>query len=208
MHAISQPPRAHDGVNANKRSSKYCQDLLPNSTTAMSRRNNSGPSKGQFSRGLQYQETHVPKFLQQLRQQVNGGASGHRRTDDDDEDSPNVVSRRSASPPSRGGREAIPERPREGKWAVGSDDEEDGKKRRTRNGAEEEEDEWTQRYGGGDDAPQIVVLNEGKHLSAEEVRRAKTGEPRGSCRRCAAKFCSTDPLFHQDPVQIQNPSTT
>jgi hypothetical protein len=149
----------------------------------MSRRNNSGPSKGQFSRGLQYQEQHVPKFLQQLRQQVNGGATGHRRTDDDDE-SPNVVSRRSASPPTRAGREAIPERPREGKWAAGSDDEDDGQRRRTRGGQdEEEEDEWTQRYGGGDDAPQIVVLNEGKHLSAEEVRRAKGRDSHGSCGR-------------------------
>ena len=135
----------------------------------------------------------MPKFLQQLRQQVNGGASGHRRTEDDDADSPHVISRRSASPPSRGGREAIPERPREGKWAAGSDDDEDGKKRRTRGGAEEEEDEWTQRYGVGDDAPQIVVLNEGKHLSAEEVRRVKGGEPQGSCWRRSLIFHCTDP---------------
>lgn len=119
-----------------------------------------------------------------MRQQVNGGATGHRRTGDDDDESPNVVSRRSASPSSRGGREAIPERPREGKWADGSDNEDDGKgnkkKRGTTGGEDEEDDEWTQRYGGGDDAPQIVVLNEGKHLSAEEVRRAKGGDPTGS----------------------------
>lgn len=148
----------------------------------MSRRNNSGPSKGQSSRGLTYQEEHVPKFLQLMRQQVNGGTSGHRRTDGDDE-APNVVSRRSASPPSRGGREAIPERPREGKWADGSDNEDGGKgaggKRGAKGAGNEEDDEWTQRYGGGDDAPQIVVLNEGKHLSAEEVRRAKGGDPKG-----------------------------
>jgi hypothetical protein len=146
----------------------------------MSRRNNREPSKGQFSKGLTYQESHVPAFLQRMRQQVNGGTSGHRRTDDDDE-APNIVSRRSASPPSRGGREAIPERPREGKWADGSDNEDGGKgnKGGVKGAGDEEDDEWTQRYGGGDDAPQIVVLNEGKHLSAEEVRIAKGGDPKG-----------------------------
>ncbi|KAJ9124504.1 hypothetical protein QFC24_003295 [Naganishia onofrii] len=148
----------------------------------MSRRNNE-PSKGQFSRGLTYQEHHVPKFLQQLRQQVNGNAAGgHRRTrNDEDDEAPSVSNRRSASPPSRGGREVIPERPRDGKWAKGSDDGDEAKSGAGRKSGGkgvdgEEDDEWSQRYGGGDDGPQIVVLNEGKHLSAEQVRKAKSGE--------------------------------
>jgi hypothetical protein len=146
----------------------------------MSRRGNNTQSKGQFSKGLTYQEDHVPAFLQKMRAQVNGGATGHRRSvNEDDDESPHVVnSRRSASPPSRGGREAVPERPREGKWADGSDDE-GGSKGGKKGKGEEEDDEWTQRYGGGDDAPQIVVLNEGKHLSAEEVKRAKEGNVAG-----------------------------
>lgn len=154
----------------------------------MSRRNNE-PSKGQFSRGLTYQEHHVPKFLQQLRQQVNGNAAGgHRRTrNDEDDEAPSVSNRRSASPPSRGGREVIPERPRDGKWAKGSDDEDEaesgaGRKSGGKGVDGEEDDEWSQRYGGGDDGPQIVVLNEGKHLSAEQVRKAKSGESTGKQR--------------------------
>lgn len=143
----------------------------------MSRRGNNTQSKGQFSRGLTYQEQHVPAFLQKLRAQVNGGNTGPRRSGDDDDESPHVVDRRSASPPpSRGGRETLPERPREGKWAEGSDDEEQGGKKRK---GDDEDDEWAQRYGGGDDAPQIVVLNEGKHLSAEEVKRVKEGNTAG-----------------------------
>jgi hypothetical protein len=145
----------------------------------MSRRGNNIQSKGQFSKGLTYQEDHVPAFLQKMRAQVNGGSTGHRRSvNEDDDESPHVVNRRSASPPSRGGREAVPERPREGKWAGGSDDE-GGSKSGKKGKGEEEDDEWTQRYGGGDDAPQIVVLNEGKHLSAEEVKRAKEGNVAG-----------------------------
>lgn len=64
----------------------------------------------------------------------------------------------------RGGREPLPERPDEGEWAKGSDD-------------EEEEDEWDVRFGGGEDGPQVVVLKEGRHLSAAEVERErKIGE--------------------------------
>lgn len=63
----------------------------------------------------------------------------------------------------RGGREPLPERPDEGEWARGSDD--------------EEEDEWDVRFGGGEDGPQVVVLKEGRHLSAAEVdRERKIGE--------------------------------
>lgn len=40
---------------------------------------------------------------------------------------------------------------------------------------DEEEDEWEQRFGGGqdDDGPQIVVVNEGKHLTAESFKQER-----------------------------------
>lgn len=72
----------------------------------------------------------------------------------------------------REGREAVPERPKEGKWAGGSDDERE--ERRRRREAESDDDEWGDVYGGGgDDGPQVVVLKEGRHLTAEEVKRER-----------------------------------
>lgn len=64
-----------------------------------------------------------------------------------------------------GGRAALPERPSDGRWAGGSDD-------------EDEDDEWGTRFGGGgDEGPQVVVLKEGRHLTAEQVKRErKRGE--------------------------------
>lgn len=77
-------------------------------------------------------------------------------------------------PPSRagessnsGGRADLPSRPEDGKWAGGSD-------------GEEEEDEWDAKYGGGgdDEGPQVVVLKEGRHMTAEEVKKERRrGEP-------------------------------
>lgn len=62
------------------------------------------------------------------------------------------------------GREALPERPSEGKWAAGSDDERE----------EGSDDEWGERFGGGgDDGPQVIVLKEGRHLSGDEVKRER-----------------------------------
>jgi hypothetical protein len=111
-----------------------------------------------------------------------------------------ISNRRSASPPSRGGREAIPERPRDGKWARGSDDEDDTKLGAGRRSGKkavdgEEDDEWTERYGGGDDGPQIVVLNEGKHLSAEQVRKAQTGESEGEQQRTRLQKSENDRIL-------------
>lgn len=60
-----------------------------------------------------------------------------------------------------GGREPLPERPTDGEWAGGSD-------------GEPSDDEWGDVYGGGgDDGPQVVVLKEGRHLSADEVKRER-----------------------------------
>lgn len=64
---------------------------------------------------------------------------------------------------SNGGRAALPSRPEDGKWAGGSDNED-----------EEEEDEWDAKFGGGgDEGPQVVVLKEGRHLTAEEVKKER-----------------------------------
>jgi hypothetical protein len=62
------------------------------------------------------------------------------------------------------GREAVPERPTYGEWAGGSDDEKN----------KGSDDEWGDVYGGGgDDGPQVVVLKEGRHLTAEDVKRER-----------------------------------
>lgn len=68
-----------------------------------------------------------------------------------------------APPKAEGRRDArdLPSRPKDGEWAAGSD------------GEDEEEDEWEAQFGGGDDGPQIVVLKEGRHLSKEEVEKAR-----------------------------------
>ncbi|CAK9782905.1 hypothetical protein CC85DRAFT_305630 [Cutaneotrichosporon oleaginosum] len=57
-------------------------------------------------------------------------------------------------PPSE--REPIPTRPDEGEWAEDSD-----------------EDDWDKKFGGDEDGPQVVVLKEGRHLSADEVARER-----------------------------------
>jgi hypothetical protein len=99
------------------------------------------PSKNAYSKGLTY-VAQKPSFL------ANFG--------------------KPASPPraassGRPGREPLPERPKDGEWAEGSDGEK-----------EEEEDEWGEVYGGGgDDGPQVVVLKEGRHLTEEEVKRER-----------------------------------
>jgi len=39
---------------------------------------------------------------------------------------------------------------------------------------DEEDDEWGEVYGGGgDDGPQVVVLKEGRHLSAQQVKQER-----------------------------------
>jgi hypothetical protein len=78
--------------------------------------------------------------------------------------------KRPSPPPGRSGvsrssgREALPERPTDGEWAAGSDDEKE----------KGSDDEWGDVYGGGgDDGPQVVVLKEGRHLTAEDVKRER-----------------------------------
>ena len=64
------------------------------------------------------------------------------------------------------GREPLPSRPRDGEWAGGSDEEKEKQLG--------SDDEWGDVYGGGgDEGPQVVVLKEGRHLSADEVKRER-----------------------------------
>jgi hypothetical protein len=139
-------------------------------------KNGGGPNNNQFRNGLTY-KAHVPAFLQALKKQVDGSGSGSRPRDGRSESPVRV----------REGRDPIPERPREGQWAGGSDDEETGEKdefgrarRRSPKGKgkasdDDDEDEWDKRFGGGQDGdgPQIVVVNEGKHLTAEQYRQER-----------------------------------
>lgn len=92
------------------------------------------------------------------------------------------------SPPSAstGGREPLPQRPKDGEWAGGSDDEgKDGS----------EDDEWGETFGGGgEEGPQVVVLKEGRHLTGEEVKRER--------RRGVSGFASYLPLPDENERNI------
>jgi len=66
-------------------------------------------------------------------------------------------------------RPSIPERPADDPYRdPDSDDDSRYKKRR-----KEEEDAEDEEYGFGPDGPQVVVLNEGKHLSLDQVEEEK-----------------------------------
>lgn len=105
-------------------------------------------TKHQYSAGLTY-VAPKPSFLQ------NFGK-------------PQVPPPSSSSASSRGGREPLPERPNEGRWASGSGDE------AAEQDDEEDDDEWGDVFGGGgEEGPQVVVLKEGRHLTAEEIKRER-----------------------------------
>jgi hypothetical protein len=124
-----------------------------------------GPTKHQYSAGLSYVSA-TPAFLQNF-------------------------GKPPPSPPrnlDREGREALPERPRDGQWAEGSDEESGAK-------GEEEEDEWDVDFGGGD-GPQVVVLKEGRHLTADDLQRERR---RGECLpSCALLFSLTTHLINTE----------
>ena len=119
-------------------------------------------SKNQISNGLSY-NAQTPKFLQ------NFGKPIAARSPPPEHHPSYDPAIHSAS--SRARREDLPERPKDGKWAGGSDDEgEKGGRGRGR----DSDDEWGEVYGGGgNDGPQVVVLKEGRHLSEAEVRRER-----------------------------------
>ena len=115
------------------------------------------PTRQQVSAGLQY-VAQKPAFLQNFGHAPVSPPPGRR----------GESSRAGAAGQGGSGREPLPERPREGEWAKGSDDE-----------GGDEEDEWEQMYGGGDDGPQVVVLKQGRHLDADQLRRERNrGERR------------------------------
>ncbi|CAE6479635.1 unnamed protein product [Rhizoctonia solani] len=133
------------------------------------------PTPHQLSSRLQYSQG-VPSFLRQLQAQVGGQLSSQRfgRGDDDEEpeiadEDGNVYNPDWDKGESADGRPPIPSRPpvpsrppiptRPG----GSEKPHGG-----RNGTPSEDEE-----DSGDEKPQIVVLKEGKHLSAKEVEREK-----------------------------------
>lgn len=145
-----------------------------------------------FNKDLQFQ-AKVPAFLARLQSQYGGTVGGSRgHVGGDDDESPQVVGddpygeaarkRRRVDQGdevmdrSTGGRAPLPSRPTEGEWADPSGG--SSGKRKAEND-DDDEDEWTRKYGGApghagdEDGPQIVVLNEGKHLTEEEVRQAR-----------------------------------
>ncbi len=124
------------------------------------------PSKNQYSQGLTYVSA-TPSFLKHFGQPKPPSPR------------PNSHSTSQA----RDGREPLPERPRSGEWASGSDDE------KAEREEEEGEDEWGEMYGGGEEGPQVVVLKEGRHLTGEEVKRERRrGESRESSFDCFARI--------------------
>jgi hypothetical protein len=128
------------------------------------------PSKNQYSQGLTYVSA-TPSFLKHFGQPKPPSPR------------PNSHSTSQA----RDGREPLPERPRSGEWASGSDDEK--AEREEEEEEEEGEDEWGEMYGGGEEGPQVVVLKEGRHLTGEEVKRERRrGESRESSFDCFARI--------------------
>jgi len=129
------------------------------------------PSKNQYSQGLTYVSA-TPSFLKHFGQPKPPSPR------------PNSHSTSQA----RDGREPLPERPRSGEWASGSDDEK-AEREEEEEEEEEGEDEWGEMYGGGEEGPQVVVLKEGRHLTGEEVKRERRrGESRESSFDCFARI--------------------
>jgi hypothetical protein len=116
---------------------------------------NREPTNAQLSSRLRYDQGDAPAFLSRLRAQVSGHA--HH-----DEDEPSYEYEDEFDG-GDGGRPPIPRRPpipTRPDGEAGSGDERDGK------GTLDEED-------AEDEAPQIVVVKEGKHLSEREVENEK-----------------------------------
>ncbi|CAE6466065.1 unnamed protein product [Rhizoctonia solani] len=133
-----------------------------------------GPTPHQISSRLQYSQS-APAFLRQLQAQVGGQLSSQRNARGGDDDEPEIAN----TPPdeedgnvynpdwdkdaSSSGRPPVPSRP-----PIPTRPGESSKPNGGRNGTPSEDEE-----DSGDEKPQIVVLKEGKHLSAKEVKREK-----------------------------------
>jgi hypothetical protein len=115
---------------------------------------NRDPTNAQISSRLRYDQGTAPAFLARMRAQVAGHAIR-----DEDEDEPSYDYDGNKRPPIPT-RPSIPTRP-----GGGSDDEEE-KRRKDGTGELDEDD-------GDDEAPQVVVLREGKHLNAWEAENER-----------------------------------
>ncbi|CED84779.1 Domain of unknown function DUF4604 [Phaffia rhodozyma] len=131
----------------------------------MSKPNNSGRENAAFRRGLSYVAPKTPSFLAAFQAQLQGGPPPDSTSEYE------YSSSRSALELGEGNqRAALPER---GARQTSEEREEEERQREL----EGDELGWGE---GGDDAPQIVVLKEGKHLSREEIeddRRIAKGLP-------------------------------
>ena len=107
------------------------------------------PSRYQLSSRLQYNEGPVPSFLQRLRNQVAGIDEHDSQNDGDDDDEWETISGRPPIPrrPTTQRRPSPPHRPDDDPGSADGDDE--------------------------DEKPQVVVLREGKHMTAREAENER-----------------------------------
>ncbi|CAE6505005.1 hypothetical protein RSOLAG22IIIB_11521 [Rhizoctonia solani] len=136
----------------------------------------------QLSSKLQYSPQGVPSFLRNLQAQVGGQLSAQRyggagddeeptiaNQEEEDYDDGNVYNPDWDKGDSGDGRPPIPSRPPvPTRPPIPTRPGESSKPHGGRNGTPSEDEE-----DSGDEKPQIVVLKEGKHLSAREVEREK-----------------------------------
>jgi hypothetical protein len=113
----------------------------------------------QLRRGLQYQSGAQPAFLRALQARISGKPDPSSYGGDEDEDGGGGGEWEQLDE----NRPAIPKRP-------AADPEHDG-----RNRANEDDDDVDE---AGDEAPTVVVLRKGKHLTQEEVKNEKR---KGEC---------------------------
>ncbi|KZT58092.1 hypothetical protein CALCODRAFT_482629 [Calocera cornea HHB12733] len=149
------------------------------------------PNRVQLSK-LAYQD-NVPSFLQKMKARMSGQAVDEDEPSYGDEDGGGEWEESGDGRPAIPRRPGIPERPKEGEWGSNKT----GKDRQRGPGPDgrDEDDE-------GDDAPQIVVLKTGKHLSAEDVeneRRAAKGLP----PLLKAQPTDGEPISSAPPVKAQ-----
>ncbi|KZO96548.1 hypothetical protein CALVIDRAFT_563636 [Calocera viscosa TUFC12733] len=124
------------------------------------------PNRVQLSK-LAYEE-NVPAFLQRFKARISGQPVDEDEPSYDEEDGGGEWEKSGDGRPDIPRRPGIPERPKEGEWGSNKI----GKDGPGPSGKDDDDE--------GDDAPQIVVLKTGKHLSAEDVdneRRAAKGLP-------------------------------
>lgn len=99
-----------------------------------------------------------------------------------------------------GGRAALPAR---GAGRQTSEEREEEQKEREARDRERERDEDEWGFGEGDEAPQVVVVKEGRHMSQEQLTDVRRAGERSRVAR-AQRFSSTE---HADPLLRLSPSS-